>query len=68
MKIGSTKLPIGDAFQPHLLLKSHDFGNGFVFDLAQGLGGERALGMLLARLKQISGAQKAAHVVVACRE
>ncbi len=65
VEVGASKLAIGDAFEPHVLLKLHDLGNGLVFHFAQGFGTELALGMLLAGFEQIGGAQKAAHVVVA---
>jgi hypothetical protein len=46
-------------------LEAHDIGDGFVFDRAQLLGVDLALGLLGTGLQQVFGAQKAANVVVA---
>jgi hypothetical protein len=65
VEIGAAELAVGDALQAHVFLELHDLGDGLVFDRAQLLGRDVALGLLLAGLQQVLGAQKAADMVVA---
>ena len=65
VEVGAAELAVGDALEAHVLLELHDLGDRLVFDLAQLLGRDLALGLLLARLQQVLGAQEAADVVVA---
>ena len=53
--------------QADVLLELHDLGDRLVLDLAQLLGRDLALGLLLARFEQVLGAQEAADVVGAER-
>jgi hypothetical protein len=65
VEIGAAELAVGDALQSDVLLELHDLGDRLVFHRAQLLGGDVALGLLLAGFQQVLGAQKAADMVVA---
>ncbi|MCY1541485.1 hypothetical protein D9M68_771810 [compost metagenome] len=65
VEVGAAELAVGDALQADVFLEADDLGDGLVFDLAQLLGRDLALGFLLACFEQVLGAQEAAHVVVA---
>jgi hypothetical protein len=65
VEIGAAELAVGDAFQADVFLEADDLGDGLVFDRAQLLGRDLALGLLLARFEQVLGAQETADVVVA---
>ncbi len=63
VEVGPAEFAVSDALQAHVLLELHDLGDGLVFHLAQLLGGDLALGLLLAGFQQVLGAQEAADVV-----
>jgi hypothetical protein len=64
VEIGAAELSVGNRLQAHVLLELDDLGNRLVFNRAQLLGRDLAFGLLFARLQQVSGAQKAADMVV----
>ena len=64
VEVGATELTIGDALKTHIFLKLHNLGNRLVFNQAQLLGRDLALGELRTCIQQVFGAQKAADMVV----
>src|SRR3546814_12337049 len=63
MEEGAAELAVGDALEPDVLLALRHLADAVVLDPAQGLAGDLARRVLLARLDEAPGPQKAAHVV-----
>jgi hypothetical protein len=64
MKVGSAKLPIGNALQANVLLKRNDVGNGTILGRSQLLRRDGLLDeKLLARLEQRRGPQETANMI-----
>src|SRR5437016_5239179 len=67
MPVGAAKLTVGHALQAGLLLAADDRAYFAIFDLRQCCGRQGPLRMLVARLLQRRGPQKAADVISAER-
>lgn len=65
MEVCAAELAICDAAEPVLDLQLCDFGDGFVFDLAQVGGGDVTIRSLAARIEDLLGSQEGADVVSA---
>lgn len=63
MKHEASEFAVGDALQADVLLLSHHFGNGFVFDLSQLFRADIAIGALRSGVHDSLGPKEAAHVV-----
>src|SRR3546814_16320900 len=63
MEEGAAELAVGDALEPDVLLALRHLADAVVLDPAQGLAGDLARRVLLARLDEAPGPQKAADVV-----
>src|SRR5690606_26306022 len=63
MEESAAKLAVGNGFKAHVFLELDDLGNGLVFDFAQLLGIDLALGELRTRIQQILWTQEAADLV-----
>src|SRR3546814_4254885 len=63
MEEGAAELAVGDALEPDVLLALHHLADAVVLDPAQCLAGDLARRVLLARLDEAPGPQKAADVV-----
>jgi hypothetical protein len=67
VEIGAAEFAVGDRLQADILLELDDLGDCLVLDLAQLGGAELALGLLVARLEQVLGAQETADMIGAER-
>ena len=63
VKIGSSELSIGDAFESDVFLEVDDFFDGAVFDFTQLLCIDLAFGFLSSGGEQVLWAQKTTHMV-----
>ena len=66
MKVSAAEFAIGDALQANVFLEFDNFRDGLVLNTSQLFSREDAFCLLLTRLQQVLGTQKAANVVKAC--